>query len=135
MVERPVKADGMRVLVDDPGIPFQKQLAVDTWLKSLAPSKELKLWFQNNPDAWMEFRKRYLKELRAAAADAALNELQKLAAQKKPLTLLFASPMEAHNNAEILRDVLEGIRKPPTGTGRAGLRLVQHRIAKRLPIS
>ena len=36
---------------------------------------------------------------------------------KKILRLLFASKNELHNNAVVLKDLLDGMRKPPTGTG------------------
>lgn len=78
------------------------------------------------------FRKEYCKELRQSAAAAALSELYRLAFQRKRLTLLFASKDEQHNHAIVLRDLLEGIRKPPSGTGPAGLRFIKEPQAKRM---
>ena len=51
-------------------------------------------------------------------------------AGKKILRLLFASKNELHNNAVVLKDLLDGMRKPPTGTGPA--RSVRSRQAKRM---
>ena len=46
-----------------------------------------------------------------------LQKLYSLAHKRKRLTLLFASKNETHNNAVVLKDLLDGMRKPPTGTG------------------
>jgi hypothetical protein len=50
-------------------------------------------------------------------ASEALAQLYELARTRKRLTLLFASRNLTHNNATVLKDLLEGMRKPPTGTG------------------
>jgi hypothetical protein len=50
------------------------------------------------------------------------------------MTLLFASKDEEHNNAVVLKELLEGMRKPPTGTGPGALRAMRDRQAKRMPI-
>jgi uncharacterized protein YeaO (DUF488 family) len=106
---------------------------VDKWLRDLAPSDALRKWFHARPDAWPMFRKRYLKELARPESAEALGELYRLANQRKKLTLLFASRNEDHNNATVLKDLLEGMRKPPTGTGPGGVRAVRDRQTKRMP--
>ena len=128
------RSDGTRALVDRlwPRGIAKEQSALHAWLKHLGPSEELKTWFQQNPESWAMFRKRYLKELHELNAVSALEELHRLAAQPKRLTLLFASKDEQHNNAVVLREVLEGIRKPPTGTGPGALRLMNQRQSKRM---
>jgi hypothetical protein len=47
--------------------------------------------------------------------------------------LLYASRNETHNNAVVLKDLLDGMRKPPTGTGPGAVRALRHRQAKRMP--
>ena len=106
------------------------QAALDAWLRDLAPSDELRHWFHARPETWLTFRKRYLKELAAPEAAEALDELYRLARRKKNLTLLFASRNEHHNNAVVLKELLDGMRKPPTGTG--PVRSVRGRQAKRM---
>ena len=69
------------------------------------------------PGGWALFRKRYLKELARPECAAALDELYRLANRGKRLTLLFASKNEEYNNAVVLKELLEGMRKPPTGSG------------------
>jgi uncharacterized protein YeaO (DUF488 family) len=118
--EKPARSDGKRILVDRlwPRGLTKEAAAVDRWLRDLAPSHELRTWFHAHPDAWSEFRKRYMKELMAPAATAALEKLYQIAGQGK-VTLLFASKNEERNNATVLKELLEGARKPPTGTGPA----------------
>jgi uncharacterized protein YeaO (DUF488 family) len=112
-------ADGTRVLVDRlwPRGISKTEAALDAWLRELAPSDELRQWFHARPDGWAAFRKRYLKELSKEESAEALNELYRLAKKRKKLTLLFAAKNEERNNAVVLKDLLEGMRKPPTGTG------------------
>lgn len=117
--EKPVRADGARVLVDRLWPRGVRKEAVHTWLKELAPSDELRRWFHARPQRWDVFRKRYLKELSRPLASGALEELYRLAETRSKLTLLFASRNVEHNNAVVLKDLLEGMRKPPTGTGPA----------------
>lgn len=113
------RTDGMRILVDRlwPRGLTKERAAVDEWLRDLAPSNELRKWFHAQPDHWSAFRKRYLKELSRPEAEMELRKLYHLAHKKKRLTLLFASRNETQNNATVLKELLEGMRKPPTGTG------------------
>jgi uncharacterized protein YeaO (DUF488 family) len=133
--EAPGRSDGTRVLVDRlwPRGLSKARAAVDRWLRDLAPSDELRKWFHAHSEAWALFRKRYLKELARPECAEALTELYRLANGRKKLTLLFASKNEEHNNATVLRDLLEGMRKPPTGTGPGGARAVRERRLKTMP--
>jgi uncharacterized protein YeaO (DUF488 family) len=117
--EAPSPKDGERVLVDRlwPRGLTKSRAALDEWLRDLAPSDELRRRYHARSDQWSNFRKRYLKELSHPEAQAALRQLYLLARKRKRLTLLFASKNETHNNAIVLKELLEGRRKPPTGTG------------------
>ena len=132
--EKPARGDGYRVLVDRlwPRGLSKRQVELDAWLRDLAPSNELRQWFHARPESWLAFRKRYLKELAAPEAAEALGELYRMARRKKNLTLLFASKNELHNNAVVLKDLLDGMRKPPTGTGPGAARSLHGRQAKRM---
>jgi uncharacterized protein YeaO (DUF488 family) len=117
--EPATRADGTRVLVDrlwPRGISKQRA-ALDEWLRDLAPSDELRRWYHARPDHWTMFRSRYLKELKQPEAEDALRRLYQLAHKRKRLTLLFASKDETRNNATVLKSLLDGMRKPPSGTG------------------
>ena len=133
--EKPSRADGKRVLVDRlwPRGLSKGRAALDAWLRDLAPSDALRKWFHTTPNAWTLFRKKYLKELAQPEAAQALSELYQMAHCRKVLTLLFASRNAERNNAVVLKDLLNGMRKPPTGTGPAGARTANVRQARRMP--
>ena len=111
--------DGARVLVDRlwPRGLTKEGAALDLWLKDVAPSDDLRKWYHAHLQQWGEFRRRYLRELSNDAARAALQQLYDLAHQKRGLTLLFAAKQLERNNALVLKQLLDGERKPPTGTG------------------
>jgi len=117
--QAPSPLDGARVLVDRlwPRGLTKEAAALDAWLKELAPSDELRKWYHAHPQQWSKFRDRYLKELSNPAARDALQELYELKEQRSRVTLLFASRNEEQNNATVLKQLVEGDRKPPTGTG------------------
>ena len=129
------RSDGSRVLVDRlwPRGVSKARAALDAWLRDLSPSDRLRQWFHANPGAWTSFRKRYLKELSRREAASALSQLYDMARGRKQLTLLFASKNAEHNNATVLKDLLDGMRKPPTGTGPAGAKVARQSQAKRMP--
>ena len=123
------RTDGMRVLVDRlwPRGVAKATAAIDEWLRDLAPSHELRRWFHARPDNWRDFRKKYLKELSQPEAESSLLKLYKLVHKRKRLTLLYASKNETRNNAVVLKELLEGMRKPPTGTGPGAVGVVGER--------
>jgi uncharacterized protein YeaO (DUF488 family) len=125
------RSDGTRVLIDRlwPRGLRKTDIAVHEWLRNIAPSNELRKWFHARPEQWRVFRNRYLKELSHPEAEEELQKLYLLAHRKKRLTLLFASKNEKYNNAVVLKELLGGMRKPPTGTGPTGLRAVPTRNA------
>jgi uncharacterized protein YeaO (DUF488 family) len=125
------RSDGARVLVDRlwPRGVSKERAQVDEWLRDLAPSDELRRWYHARPDQWLTFRKKYLKELKLPESQDALQQLYHLAHKRKRLTLLFASKNEAHNNATVLKELLDGMRKPPTGTGPGAVHSMRRREA------
>ena len=125
------RTDGTRVLVDRlwPRGLAKVEAAVDEWLRDLAPSDELRRWYHARPDHWQDFRKKYLKELTQPEAEDSLLQLYQLARKRKRLTLLFGSKNEISNNAVVLKELLDGRRKPPTGTGPGAVRGMRRREA------
>src|SRR3954449_7189209 len=121
--EKPSPKDGARVLVDRlwPRGISKADAKLEKWLRDLAPSDTLRKWYhdQENASHFAEFRKRYLAELNAPAAAAALAELYDLAARHQTVTLIYGSKNEEQNNATVLRDLLSGMRKPPSSSGPA----------------
>jgi uncharacterized protein YeaO (DUF488 family) len=117
----PSPQDGARVLVDRlwPRGLTKEAAALDVWLKDVAPSDELRKWFHARPTQWSKFREKYLAELTTGEAHAALQQLYDLAGKRRGLALLFASKNLEQNNALVLKQLIDGERKPPTGTGPA----------------
>jgi uncharacterized protein YeaO (DUF488 family) len=107
--DAPSKEDGVRILVDRlwPRGITKENLAVDLWLKDLAPSTELRKWFSHDPLKWAEFQEKYAKELEASS-DAVENLAREV--RKGTVTLLYSSKEAEHNNAVALKRYLE--RKP-----------------------
>lgn len=125
------RGDGSRVLVDRlwPRGLTKEKAALDEWLRDLAPSDELRHWYHARPEQWDSFRKKYLKELSRPDCQEGLGRLYELSLKKKPLTLLFASKNETRNNALVLKELLDGMRKPPTGTGPGAVHALRKRDA------
>ena len=133
--EAPSRGDGSRVLVDRlwPRGLSKEAAALKAWLRDLAPSDVLRIWYHGHPDAWAQFRKRYFKELARPEAAPALEQLYALAAKKRRVTLLFASRNLERNNAVALKQLMDGAKKPPTGTGPAAAVSMRKRIAMPRP--
>jgi len=125
------RADGVRILVDRlwPRGLTKAAAAIDEWLKDLAPSDDLRRWYHARPDLWETFRKKYLQELTEPGCQEGLRRLYELAHKKKRLTLLFGSKRETQNNASVLKELLDGMRKPPTGTGPGAVSAMRTREA------
>lgn len=99
------KTDGRRILVDriwPRGISREKA-NIDYWAKDLAPSGELRSWYQHDPKKWDEFKCRYFEEL--DNNQAGLNEFLR-AVGNSNATLLFSSREITLNNAHALKEYL-----------------------------
>jgi uncharacterized protein YeaO (DUF488 family) len=104
--EKPAASDGRRLLIDRvwPRGLKKNNLALDGWLKEVAPSDRLRKWFGHDPRKWNEFRHHYFAELRANAATWA-PILQ--AARESNVALLYGARDSEHNNATALKDFLD----------------------------
>ena len=105
--EKPSRKDGLRILVDRlwPRGLSKQRAAVKLWLKDVAPSTQLRMWFGHDPAKWKQFQARYRKELREKKD--ALNLLKQKAAEHT-VTLVYGARDEEHNEALVLKSVLEG---------------------------
>jgi uncharacterized protein YeaO (DUF488 family) len=105
--EEPDPQDGTRVLVDRiwPRGLRKDAAAVDDWAKDVAPSTELRTWYQHDPDKFAEFRRRYTAELAQPGPRDGLNRIKALAANG-PVTLLTASRDLDLSQAAVLAAVL-----------------------------
>lgn len=107
--EPPSPEDGHRVLVDRlwPRGVGKDAALIDEWLKVIAPSTELRRWFDHDPGRWAEFAARYRIELEAPDAAAQIARLRDLA-RRATVTLVFAARDEQRCNAVVIRDVVQG---------------------------
>lgn len=104
--EQPSKNDGARFLVERlwPRGVKKENLQVEDWLKDVAPSNELRQWFQHDPAKWKEFRQRYFREL-AMHSDAWQPLLAR--ARRGSVTLVYSAHDTEHNNAIALKEFLD----------------------------
>jgi uncharacterized protein YeaO (DUF488 family) len=113
--EEPQQEDGRRYLIDRlwPRGLSKTSLKIDGWLKEVAPSPELRRWFQHDPAKWNEFRRRYGNEL-----DAKPEAWRTLvdAARHGPLTLVYSARDPEHNNGTVLAEYLaQKLKSHPRG--------------------
>jgi uncharacterized protein YeaO (DUF488 family) len=104
--EEPGKKDGMRVLVDRiwPRGISKDEARIDRWLKDVAPTTELRKWFNHELQKWEEFKKKYFQEL--TGKSEALEELLEMV-HKGRITLVYGAKDQQHNNAVALKEYLE----------------------------
>ncbi|MGZ8165652.1 MAG: DUF488 domain-containing protein [Methylobacter sp.] len=104
--EPPADSDGMRILVDRlwPRGLSKEEAKIDFWAKKVAPSNELRRWYQHEQEKWPEFQRRYFTELQNNP-----EAVQELIAQigHGNTTLLFSSREASLNNAAVLKEYLE----------------------------
>ncbi len=104
--EEAVKSDGTRILVDRiwPRGISKEDAHLDDWIKEIAPSTELRKWFDHKDERFDEFSKKYKIELKdhKDLTDALLEK-----AKKKRLTLVYSAKNELHNQAVVLKKYLE----------------------------
>ena len=77
---------------------------VDLWLKNVAPSTELRKWFNHDPERWEEFKQRYFDEL-SDATEAI--EAIRLKIKDGAVTFVFGSEEQRFNNAVALREYID----------------------------
>jgi uncharacterized protein YeaO (DUF488 family) len=104
--------DGTRYLVERlwPRGVSKERLHVTAWLKEVAPSTELRQWFNHEPEKWDRFRTRYFREL-----DSRPESWRPIlaAARRGVVTLVYSSHDEEHNNAVALKEYLREQRRQP----------------------
>ncbi|ATO44535.1 DUF488 family protein [Loigolactobacillus coryniformis] len=103
---KPADHTGYRILVDRlwPRGISKVNAALDDWNKEIAPSSDLRKWFNHDVAKYPEFRQRYLAELATNPATTAfLNSLQPHAT----VIFLFGAKDEQHNQAVVLKEYVE----------------------------
>jgi uncharacterized protein YeaO (DUF488 family) len=92
------RGEGRRVLVDRlwPRGVSKERLAIDEWMKDIAPSSELRRWFAHDPTKWLTFQRRYERELKAHTD---LIDRLATSALEGRVTLIFGAKDASHNDA------------------------------------
>jgi uncharacterized protein YeaO (DUF488 family) len=114
------RTDGTRFLVERlwPRGVSKAKLRVDSWLKEVGPSTELRKWFRHDPEKWSEFRRRYFREL-----DSRQITWQPIvsAARRGTVTLVYSSHDTEHNNAVALQEYLRAKSRRPATSKQASV--------------
>lgn len=107
--EKSSPTDGYRVLVDRlwPRGMSKAAAALDGWLKEVAPSNELRKWFNHEPEKYPQFKQLYQEELQFDPQKAAFDKLVDLVHQESVVTLLYGAKNEELNQAVVLKELLE----------------------------
>ena len=108
--DEPSKSDGYRILIDRiwPRGVSKEDAKLDEWDKDLAPSTELRKWFNHDPDKFEDFSKKYKEELKHNTED--LRSLREKA-KNETVTLLYGAKDTENNQAVVLKEVLEDFDK------------------------
>ncbi len=98
--------EGIRILVDRlwPRGIKKHDAKIDFWAKELAPSNELRKWYNHDHEKWIEFRRRYFAEL--DANPEGIVELQNHI-DENAVIFLFSSKELKLNNANALKEYIE----------------------------
>lgn len=106
--EDPSDNDGYRILTERlwPRGVSKERAKLDQWMKSIAPSHELRKWFDHDPDKWEEFKERYRKELFGSDA---VEEMLGIIENHDTITLVYASKDQERNSTLLLKQFLEDL--------------------------
>ncbi len=103
------ETDGYRVLIDRlwPRGIKKENAKLDEWDKEIAPSNELRKWYNHQENLFEQFKQKYIEELQSHKED--LKRL-KVISKSQNLTLLYASKVPNINNASVLLEVLNSLK-------------------------
>jgi uncharacterized protein YeaO (DUF488 family) len=107
--EEPSGVDGFRVLVDRlwPRGKKKADLRLNAWVKEIAPSTELRKWFNHDPKRWREFSRRYKVELKSPLLKGAIADTVHAALKHSKITLIYAAKDTEHNEAVVLQAIFK----------------------------
>ncbi len=103
--DNPSDDDGYRILVDRiwPRGISKKDANLDEWDKEIAPSTELRKWFDHKEERFDEFGRLYREELMTKTEE--LSRLKTLA-KREVITLLYGAKNPVINHAVVLKEFL-----------------------------
>jgi uncharacterized protein YeaO (DUF488 family) len=105
--------NGVRILIDrvwPRGVSKERARVVE-WRKDLAPTTSLRTWFGHDPAKWTEFRRRYRPELTQSSMMEEMRTLVRRSS-KRTMTLVYGAADEEHNQAVVLKELLDELARP-----------------------
>lgn len=100
--------DGFRILTERlwPRGVSKERANLDQWMKGIAPSHDLRKWFDHDPDKWEDFKERYRRELFGSEH---VEEMIEIIKNHETVTFVYASKDEEHNSTVLLKEFLEDL--------------------------
>lgn len=101
----PVQPAGFRILVDKiwPRGMSKDKAKLDLWAKQIAPSPELRKWFNHEDAKFAEFSEKYLHELAANEEGPAFVQTVEQKLAKQDVLFLYGAKNVTHNHALVLK--------------------------------
>ena len=102
--------DGFRILTERlwPRGVSKERANLDRWMKGIAPSHDLRKWFDHDPDKWEEFKEKYRRELFDSEH---VEELLDIIKENETIKFVYASKDEEYNSTVLLKEFLEDLLK------------------------
>lgn len=106
--EEPEESDGVRILTERlwPRGVSKERANLDRWMKGVAPSHDLRKWFDHDPEKWEEFKDKYRQELFGSEH---VEELLDIIKNNDMVTFVYASKDVEHNSTVLLKDFVEDL--------------------------
>lgn len=100
---------GYRILVDRvwPRGISKVNAKLNLWEKSIAPSTELRKWFNHEDEKYPEFKERYLNELKHNSELPDFISLVREELAKNDVVLLYGAKNTEYNQAVVLQEYLD----------------------------
>lgn len=108
--EQPERTDGIRILVDRlwPRGVTKEAAQLSLWMKEVAPSLQLRIWFGHKAEKFAEFSAMYTAELSGAEMRPLLEHIVELARNDR-VTLVYAAKDKQCNHAVVLQRYLNAM--------------------------
>lgn len=99
--------DGYRILVDRlwPRGLSKEKAQIDLWMKDIAPSTEIRKWYNHDTSKWEQFKEMYLKELKHN--QHLIKQIRDIEEEYKTVTLLYSAKDTEHANITVLAELLK----------------------------
>ncbi len=104
-LDREEHNQAFKILIDGLWPRGVKKEAIDLWFKSIAPSAELRKWYDHDIDKWQQFRNKYRAEL-DLNSEVVIDLMQHIRDHERVL-LLYSTKAQPHNNATVLLEYLK----------------------------